>query len=101
MRKEETTKKLRDETRRTSQGDTRRKSQVEIRRTSRDDTKRKTQDEKRRLSGDEPTKKTKKMKKKKNMGLSRKDIDFLQTNTRFNEKDIQDWYRYSSSYFCS
>ena len=38
------------------------------------------------------TKKTKKQKKK-DIGLSRKDLDYLTKNTKFDEKAIQDWYR--------
>ena len=58
-----------------------------------EEARRKSRDETRRMSRDERTKKIKKKKKKKNIGLSREDVAFLQTNTRFDEKAIQDWYR--------
>ena len=42
--------------------------------------------------GNPRTKKTKKQKKKE-IGLSRKDLDYLTKNTKFDEKAIQEWYR--------
>ena len=52
-------------------------------------------DDARRKSKDERNQKTRKTKKqkKKEIGLSRKDLDYLTKNTKFDEKAIQEWYR--------
>lgn len=39
------------------------------------------------------SKRKKKKEKKHSLGLSRKDIDFLHANTRYDEQEIKEWYR--------
>ena len=51
--------------------------------------------EERRQSREETQKMLRKKKKKKkvNIGLTRKDVEYLQQHTRYNEQEIIDWYR--------